>query len=299
MNHFVKSLIKFGTAFGLFLFVQFLFFQLTFQNLIKLDIDENKSILILGDSQLETDLNDSIIEGSINLSNGADISYFSYIKLKKLKEVNPHIETLILGFNYENIYSRLFYDLTVMQSHYGNYFYLMDFEDYQDLIKNNYEVFVRGFVGMVKNYFRVGLIFNDEGIKNLDLGGFNPRPNEYSDLGPSIQKEAKLEYLENASQIELKYFLKIVSFCKKNRIKLIVLSGPMHSSVVDLRKSKKTSFLVMFSEIEGDFDYWNFENFNMDDKLFYDYNHLNHEGANIFSNMINNKLKDSLPVVIN
>ena len=105
MNHFVKALIKFGIAYGFFLCVQFLFFQFTFKYFIDLNIDKSKSILILGDSQLQTDLNDTIIEGSINLCKGADVAYFSYIKLKNLKKFNPHIETLILGFNYDNMHS--------------------------------------------------------------------------------------------------------------------------------------------------------------------------------------------------
>ena len=77
MNLFVKTLIKFCIAFGLLLLGQFLFFYLTFKNFVDLNIDKSKSILILGDSQLRTDLNDSIIEGSINLCNG-NIVIISY-----------------------------------------------------------------------------------------------------------------------------------------------------------------------------------------------------------------------------
>lgn len=304
MNLFIKKLIKFSLVFGLFVLVQFFFFQLTFKHFIEFNIDNNKSVLILGDSHLQADLNDSIIDGSINLAAGADVTYFSYIKLKRFKEANPHIDTLILGFNWENLYSNDFYHTSVMQMHFGNYFYLMDVDDYQELITNNLEVFIRGTSGMIKNFRKVSWIFSNNDIKSLDLGGFLPRPNNYSNLESSIELEAKkegnkFEYMDNISQLELSHLIKIVSFCKENNIKLIVLNGPIHSDISNIRKSEKINFLKILGEMDDDLEYWDYENFKVADDLFSDYNHLNANGADIFSKVINNKLKDSLSVLDN
>jgi len=291
MKIFISTLAKFSIAFLLLIGIQFFFFDYLFSSKIDLKINKELNVLVLGNSNLETNLNDSIVKNSINLCQGADATYFSYIKLKKICKENTQIKKVILGFNPENVFSTIFYDLPVMKARYGNYFYLMDYEDYPDLLRYNTEAFIRAIAGFGKNFIKIPSLLKSHSITNLGLGGFLPRPAGRNELKPSIEKFNEKEIALSPNSLELKYFQKIVKYCSQNNIQLIVINPPVHQSVLQKRKLEKVVYSSIVEKDSKSFTFWDCETFKLEDKYYYDYSHLNKKGANIFSKHINQKLE--------
>jgi hypothetical protein len=62
-------------------------------------IPEEKNIIVVGDSHTQCAINDSIFSRSINISQGGTAYLYSYIKLRKFLNENPHIDTVLVSFH--------------------------------------------------------------------------------------------------------------------------------------------------------------------------------------------------------
>jgi hypothetical protein len=104
--------------------IQFLGLKLILNHNTDYYLGKDKTTLIIGDSHIEADLNDSIISNSVNLAVGGSPVYFNYIKLKKILEHNNQIKTVILGYSPINLRSKGFYEVPKMKSMFvRHYFY--------------------------------------------------------------------------------------------------------------------------------------------------------------------------------
>ena len=291
MKLFLKSIFKFILAFSLIIIIQLLFFKyLLFYN-VDFHLSKDKTTLILGDSQTETALNDSIIKNSVNLSKAGDPLYFNYIKLKKILKNNSQIKTLVLGFSPSNLISKGFYEVPKMKSKYKTYFYLIDFKDYGDLIDYNFEGFIRGATGLESYLLKSWKIIITKDITKIGIGGFRPISYNISKLDDDILLNNSILPKNEPDQIAVRYFYRIIEICQNNDIELIVINTPLHSSLSDKQINHKRVYDQFMSKINRNVLKWDYEYYNLDDFYFYDDNHLNLKGAEIFSHYINNKLR--------
>lgn len=197
MKKFIKTFIKLISIFILLILAQMLLLKTFLNHKDKLNISKDKKVLILGDSQTEAALNDSIINISINYSNSGDPIFFNYVKLKKIVSKNIHIKKIVLGFTPNNLNSRGFYEVPKMKNKYINYFHFIDGEDYIDIIKYNYEGFIRGITGLSKIMF-----------KTYKIGGYRSLPSDNNKLEKDVIKNQNKFYKRNPDKVSIKYFLK-------------------------------------------------------------------------------------------
>ncbi|THH34275.1 hypothetical protein [Neolewinella litorea] len=252
---------------------------------------DGRSTLILGDSQTETGLNDSLINNSINLSNSGDPVFFNYVKLKKLLDAGFYPEILILGFTPDNLYSEGFYEVPKMKSKLKNYFFMVDYGDLQDIITKNFSGFYQGAIGNifyspVRNNF-----WSDVDISNIGIGGYRILPSDNLGQLEKDISENKVPPLSPPDDISIKYLYRIISLCNRNSIKLIIMHMPIHSSLQEKEMQRKKRYDLFIKRIQGDVTLWDYSDYEFDDKYFYDDNHLNDDGATIFSAIIDKKLQ--------
>lgn len=286
MKYYVLSLLKFALVFFLLIAVQLVFFTSIIAKFASFDIPREKTILILGDSETETALNDTLIKHSINLSQGADAMFYSYMKLKKIYENNPQIETVILGFSPDTYCSALFYDVPVMKARFTNYFYILQYKDFKDILLYSFEGFARGISVLGKYFLKTPHILQTKNIREVIIGGFQPRPIDSTILAKSIIKgEYAMENIPDP--LSVKYFDKIVRYCNEFKIKLIVINTPVHKVLIEKRAETKKSYLNFLNARKDRLTLWDCENFQVPDSLFYDVNHFNYKGANLFSIYLN------------
>ncbi|MGL1902335.1 MAG: hypothetical protein OCC49_09375 [Fibrobacterales bacterium] len=246
--------------------------------------------LFIGDSQVEYAINDSLISGSKNIATSSEALMYSYYKLIKLKELNPHIDTVFLGFSFHTLSS--YYDPIIYCNHLTSkflyhvpltkqLFLLTKTEKPLNLfIKTTLEEFTNFFqgrsetIGSFKNYV-TDVHINDKLIYERANGQF------YSD-----------KTLQKFSNIQLAYLDKFYAYCKQKNITLILLNTPKHPKYVNLVpesfKEKYSSLITYYSISKFDFNSLELT----DNDYLPDGDHLTSSGANkasrVLANWINN-----------
>ena len=93
---------------------------------------------------------------------------------------------------------------------------------------------------------------------------------------------------ENFNKLQIEYFNKIISFCKKNEIKLILISQPLNPLYYEKNTENKKihDFFEHIAE-KNSISYYNFNTINdtlFKNEDFYDWGHLDQKGAIKFTN---------------
>ncbi len=137
MKKFISNLLKILFVFGL-IYSCIIVANYYHTKNTPLRIPPDKNILILGDSNTESAINDTILDNSINLSHSADPFFYSFLKLRKILPANNHIDTVLLSFSPHNLFKN---DWTFNEKHihsrFGQYYPLMTIEDIRFLSKGN------------------------------------------------------------------------------------------------------------------------------------------------------------------
>jgi len=292
MNKFLIKILTFSITFLFIIITIILLFKIitdrstSYNNLLQ----DEFSVLILGDSQTEADLNDTIINNSINLSNSGDHIYFFYVKLKKLLNTGYSPKNLILGFSPHNLYSKDFYEESRMKTKIKKYFFMMDLNDFQDIVNHN---FTGGYQGLISTIFyspRRNNFWSSSEITNVGIGGYRKLTIGNNELLNRDVADSKTYEATEPDKISLKYFNKIIELCEQYKIRLIILNTPIHKSLQIKQLQQKGGYNNFIKNLDENIIIWDFFNFELDDRYFYDENHLNEDGASIFSAFINAKL---------
>lgn len=252
-------------------------------NLFKLNHENN--LLVLGDSHSRYALNDNIVPHLTNLSNNADSYFYSFIKLKVLKESNSQIDTLFLSFSDHNVLksieNRWLLNEEHIKSRFSIYAPILGLNDFKLILNKN---------NVLSNFFSVYnfpvRIFN-KGIRAY--GGYEDL--KVQKLGKEIEifrnsaiKKTKIEY----ALIEIEYLQKIENFCELNHIHLILLNTPTHKVKHETSLDLETFRIQHIPSAE----YWDFSKIEMPDSCFGDLVHLNEEGAKLFSYFFLQRVKE-------
>ena len=255
-------------------------------------VEENKNVLILGDSHTEYAIDDTVFTNSINLSHSADSYFYSFLKIRKLKKENPQIDTLLLALSNHNLLveyeDKWLFNTAHIKSKFRIYTDLMDFSDFMFLLKSNPSAVIQGVIESPK--YSIKLLFNSDLIER-DLGKFHP--SQRNSLKKDIEqfKNNKYQRTLDYSNIEIKYLFNIVNFCKENDIELVFISTPVHQEYT-MRKTKEFETLKKFYNSElSEFKYLDFSEFYMPDKCFQDMDHLNALGAESFTKNLMKEIK--------
>lgn len=257
-------------------------------------IDSQKSNLILGHSHTECAFNDSLIQQTINLSNGGENHFYTHFKLKKILEHNRSIKNVFLSFSNNQI------DLSSdsigvwsnrnMDRWFSKYGAFMQYQDIKILAKNNFPNFLNVQSVTARDYI-LFLFKNDNNIiKSHNWGGYNKLNNKLKIEGrvKSSLKSSEFQY----SEVNINYFKKSIELCKKNDVKVYLVRCPT------TKKWKGLSNEIFFQRIvKNDFkdvNFLDFNNFPLDDSCFADMDHLNHNGATRFSIFFDELIKNGL-----
>ena len=263
-------------------------------------IDKAKHILILGDSHTECGLNDAFIPGSINLSSSADAYLYSYLKLRKFISINPQINIIILGYGYHNLvknmdawYSGDKYIFEKLPKH----IYLMKFSEIYNIFKSNpgsvlsstLEIYRSIFKLMIKSVLHIQ-------YKGLGLGRFlslDYNKLEY-DILRLMKKSPKESKQNEISRYQIKYILEINNLCKERKIKLILLSTPIYRYLSDQSKDGKEMIYNFYKSYLSGNNFWDYSNITLPNSYFGDCEHLNYNGATVFSKILKERLFNDL-----
>lgn len=246
------------------------------------DTDKSKHILFLGDSQLECDIDEAYFPEAFNRCKSSDSYLFCYAKLKEMVKSNPQIDTLIVSFSH-----------TSMSPEVDNRMHTEGIEKrlllYMPFLTLD-DLKWFSFTEIGENL--LNFLFPSSWPKAETRGGFNSRPSSefyaphtYTELCDDTKESLKVsEYKNDCAKF---YLDKIEYFARINNIKLILLTPPVYN----------TKYRSDFWQKELERDYSHFVHINCEtmisDSLFYDFSHLNENGAKEFSILLQRMLFNS------
>lgn len=246
-----------------------------------LRLPNNENIVFLGNSHIECAVNDSIVKNSFNFARSAENMEYIYCKVKLLKQYNPQLDTIVIG--YDNVLLTHSYFKSAMYSPY--YYDTYTFNDLKAIFQNCRFEYLEGHFAHPFDWLKIiniipSFIHSDCNLHILaDMGG-------YLYLFRDKLKEAiKLQGNKHASKISKcdansSYFLKeIDNFCIQNDITLIFMHTPMHKSLISDVSFYKKYYKENYEHIR----FYDFRDMHLPDSCFGDLDHLNYKGAKIFS----------------
>lgn len=306
MKKFIYNLFRFSLPFIVFSFAIHMFiiwYPNTFNlkaNFIK--NNPNVEVLFLGSSHTQNGVNpDYINKKSANLAYGGQDYLYDYElffklapKMKKLKYLFFEVDYQSLEFNQPSTYFRNSW-----------YYYYYDIS-----------VFKVDFVEKASIYFSSPSFFNDYIIRNFDPKEYKYKLNRHGFImndSPGIFKSKKynIKLIEeenrhhkvnffdenniNTFQLNKKRLLKVIDYCKKNKITIFLLSNPVYYTYTrGYIKEKNNRRLNLIDSLKSE----NVRNLNYEtDSIFtvYDFkdaHHLNSFGAKKLTKLINREIEN-------
>jgi len=270
-------------------------------------IDKNKITLAAGDSHLQTAFNPNQVLNSMNICSSAEDYFYSYYKLKLVLKSNPHIKNLILGFSPHNISD--YHKNKRIGDKAGQmlpkYFMLFD-DEAIDICSSisipfiiNYMKFKLSIPISYKSEMKYSIQFfrNKHKIYDYPFWG-NYYRSDKSNLSKQLIDESiyrhfydKDSTLRHISDLQLNYLKKTISLCSQNQITLYLVTTPMTEYYINripalFRINSHKIIGMLRSEYEN-IVYLNLSNISIPDDGFGDGDHVNHLGAKIVSQKIN------------
>lgn len=265
------------------------------------DLPENKSVVFIGHSMLETSINDELIPNAVNWAHSGDSPIETYWRLKRLLKDSKNLKCVVMSISphdFSKNRDNILFSEKFMKNSILRYYPLIG-------IKKTYETWgIKGIKDILSNPMII--IFNSMRSQNSykkELGAYKElvTNNLKDDIeGKWIKRWRKNEVPEQyGSSIIYGYLKKIKDECDAAGIKFVMLGPPVYHSEIYFNKpffpyDAEKEFFKEYENIMGNTEFWNYYNCDIPDNCFADINHLNKYGSQIFSKIIEKKLEEEI-----
>lgn len=285
MKLFLKNIIFFAIILCLYFGINYTINYLLIHDK-EVNIDVEKTI-VLGDSHMVRAINPKYFFGITNISQNSEPYYVSYWKLKRIVK-NNKIDTVILGYSYHNL-SR-FNDYKLSDSKWAKEMFrrcyiIKDFSTLDNIKIDFYSYYSEKFKNMCLNP-----------MNNLTyIGSYqNSNSSSFINLNKTIKRHFHYKSKLNKISInELNHLDKIITLCKLNKIKLILITTPLHETYISKIPNEFLDEFEKYNKklISQGILVLNYSKVNFDKDEYLNSDHLNTKGSRRFSNMINKALR--------
>ena len=295
MKKFIKHLLLFSVI-ALTMYSAIIVFNYYLINSEPLAAPQSKNILILGDSNSQTAINDSIYRQSLNLSGSADPYLYSYLKLKKIINSNSHIDTLLLSFSPQNIFKNNWtFNTEHLYSRFQVYYPFMESEDILMLFKGNPKGVISASSAIMRHTFTncIERVLDQNSIHNY--GNFlRLDRNILEEVKEKLKNDEPLPFFElpktlDVAENEVRYLYKIIELCKSQNLKIYLVNMPKRHELLEHSKYGVNTFYDYYDNNLSDIPFLDFSRLNMPDDYYGDLVHLNIKGSDYFSTILKNQ----------
>lgn len=293
----------------LFLFIgifilSFLFLSINFiynKRVEKLTLDKNISTLICGASHLMCALDDEIIPNSTNTCLPSESYYYTYYKLKKILCNDNDLKYILLGLSFssygENSDNQI-YETERIRYMYPKYFLILENSEKLSLLKKN-------LIGLFENtpyIFKSAIItfYKSNEYTNYPFWGYFHDNTNLSDgnIYAAINRHyynTDSNLLQDFSDIQLEYLMKIVNLCTEKNIQLYLINTPVSNEYFSEIPEKFINHyynIVKKLKSNKNVKILDYHDYQLPKNYYGDADHLNSNGAKIFSEIIVNEIND-------
>jgi hypothetical protein len=267
------------------------------QNPERYTLDASISSIVLGHSQPECGLNDSLIANTKNLSQGGEAYFYTYTKLKKLIAINPNIKTVYLSFTNNQLEKKMdewTFDALYINDKYPTYFFAMDWEEKKVLWKNNPKAVLQSEQLLLKNNMVDLLKYKGKIRPETYWGDYLYLKREKTDSLIQVNYIQTIikERGKGISEINLTYLKKIVQWCAAQNIQLIFYRTPVH--LVLKSTYDENEFEAIRKKYFEKIPFLDCIDFPLFNHQFGDFDHLNFKGARTFSLFFNRLVQQKI-----
>lgn len=266
--------------------------------------------LILGDSHARTALNPEFIRSSSSSAQTAEELEYSYYKLKSALKSPHSLENIILTVSYFNFNGPIEGEAEMM----NRYHRILDEDFYKDKKKyGEYSAAIcfRHLMDYkMPAFIPFGLLNNviETKAEPLFIGGYELRQGSLIGQQRALDGAIQRHYYvgnkrREISALRTAYFTKIVRLCEQKGLMLWVINTPLHQDYRALVPQETISHYQKIAEnaeqkirlrsgkeLQGTgaagFIFLDYSALHVPDAFFFDYDHLNSEGARFFSQII-------------
>ncbi len=229
IKFFIKKIIYFFTILLSIVIAAFVPLNLYHDLLLnEVKLSSNITTIFIGDSHIQTAINDSLIENSINISSTAESYYYSYYKLQRYFKSNPQIKRIYLGFSYHNFSN--YYEDYISGKHSVNvssgYFFTLPVSERIRCLTWNAQMPVIYLKKIFTADISKLLKSDNEGYINNFVNVRASEEEMNKKLADQYYSEGKLQ---GFSKTNIEYLDRIIALCKAKEIELIFLSTPLHA----------------------------------------------------------------------
>jgi hypothetical protein len=240
-----------------------------------------------------TAINPALLPNACNIAQNSESYLITYYKLNHLLKNNTSVTRIILGFSYPNFsgyMDSLYYDDIATNDLFSRIYPIVAPSDLLPLkvdLKKYYTVWLKNYLLYPKwNHLTY-------------LGGFTEL--KYGLNKANLQSVIKRHYYYRSGQpaqisiINKNYLYKIIQLTQQRNIQLVLVNIPLHPKYL---KEIPPRFIQFYNQLKQEFlqkgiivlDY---SSLVLNDAYFKDYNHLCLEGANYFTTILKNDLKNT------
>lgn len=276
-------------------------------------LPEDVKTLIVGNSYLMTGLIPEILPNAVNGAKRAEILPFTYEKIKFICDNNPQIKNVIISLSYFSFTKEREHTLREKQS--VQYYCDSYFSLYDQRLKEITRVPISAyFIAWSKYTLGIPFEISKELGRYLKIvmgiqeyytypfwGGFQVIPQREKDLHLAERIEAHFDSSRSEieeSNILIDYFDRINKYCNEREIRLIAINTPKVKGYEEMVPSSyKESLKKIIEDMEHknkDFLYLDYSEIGMETKFMRDADHLNYEGALLFSEMLKQDIETIL-----
>ncbi len=253
------------------------------------ELPERRTTLVLGDSQMEFGLNDSILAQTVNVAQSGEAYLYAFGKARRFITDNPDLDTIWLSYNLNSLERRQ--EILTRSERYSknkipyNFFLLraMDIGLFLDQA-SAYEALART-PWLRRNYIKKALKRTTT-FRDLNFGGYT-----YSDRyklavdvaykDGLLKKKASPAPGFGEARDQVRYLKELVDFCRGKGVTCILISTPVHPVIK--AQADTAAYFAFWREHMPDVPLWDHSGWTLPDSCFGDATHLNHRGARLYS----------------
>jgi hypothetical protein len=294
MRKFIIKLLLFTFIFGFALILSSILAYKIVASKTDYSISKNIDKLVIGDSHPECAYNDSLINNFINVASSGSSYFYNYYFLKPLLNHNGHIKTVFIEFSNNQVSAEndawifgdnyLPFKLQVLGAN-------IDKEGLALLVRKNMGGVFNGYIKFLRQQIKIIATSNYKYLYNK--GGYNYLVRNKVDENFNNQTvDSTKKEKTPITELNLKYFEKVILYCKSKNIKVYLIRSPLHPKYLgfyneqEYQKHIQTRF--------KDTEFLDFKNFSLTNEEFGDFGHLNFKGARKFSIWFNSLLEQGL-----
>ena len=257
-------------------------------------LENEPRFLVLGHSQTQHALNDSLIDNLENLSEGGEAYFYTYHKTKNIIQNNSSVHTVFIGFSNNSIDPKMTdwtWDEYYMGPRLEQFSALISIDDRSKLFFKNPTCYIQSMGHVIKTNLKDlakgDLVFSGR------LGGYKYAVNKKEKSMDSLNEEAlRIKQLNDYnpldlsySNVNIEYLRKLINHCRSNEKKVILVRLPQRSDYAYWDNEQR--YQRLRQKYFADVEYLDLSNFKLDDNEFLDASHINGLGAKRFSRWFN------------